>query len=259
MENVKKEVTPSKSKAFGFSFLVCLAEAIVYAIVYALGYYAYIIPIAGVLFAMIVFHKFSKDTWQSVLVNFFWCILWTIAFNIVAVLVANALSLCELGYTIFTAFPAMITLLQTEPEALSIVVNAIITSTLITVFCGVIGLVYFIINNKNKKKNANNETGTTNADSDRIDVIYFRLYSSAKQSIEKYNEGKDKEVFKAEIGKLKEGIANMPIDTRNAIQTKIEQEAQKENLTDTDKKIFEVLNNLINPVLVESNTNEENK
>ncbi len=243
----KKEVTHSKSKAFGFSFLVCMAEAIVFAIVYAIGYFAYIVPIAGVLFAMIIFQKFSKNTWQNILINFAWCLLWTLGFNLVSVLVVNALSLYELGYSFFTAFPVMITLIQTDLEIRQFIVEMIVKSSLITIGCAIVGLIYFMSSYfAQKKKGDADSSNAENSNAKTMDIVYFNLFSSTKHSYERFKEDNNKELLKADIEKLSTTyLVKLSDEDKKSMLDRVQSELLKENLEDADKKTLEILQKML--------------
>ncbi len=247
----KKDVKPSIVKAYGFSFLVCLATSVLFGLIYGFGYYLYLVPIAGILLSMIVFNKFTKTNWVNILVSFVWCTVWLVLLNITAVYITEGIFICMEGYDLITAFGLLNTLLQTSEEASNLFIKIITESTLITVFCAAIGLAYFIgsyvVNKKKEGKSKDNSENTSTTIQDaNIELLYFNLFSTAKRSLERFNNDKDKELLKADMEELRTTyLEKLSQEEKDTLVKIIDAELNKENLGTTEKNALTLLYKMI--------------
>lgn len=149
MENKK---TNSLLIALLSSLAICVAGAIVWAILYTVGFFSAIISFATVACACVVYNKFHKINWLF----FVWVGIWVTLLSILSMFIADSLLISsELNIGFGQSFYLLIKMIGTESEIANMMVSNIIWSVLFIIigFCCSIG----IIKKQNLKRQINNQ------------------------------------------------------------------------------------------------------
>lgn len=236
-------------KALLFSALICLAGAVVWGLVYSIGYMVYIVALGTVVLAGVVYRKFYKFNY----ISFIWIVLLSIIFNEIATFLALNLEIVnelmpELSFA--RGMELLFELISTNAE----VKSAIISDTIFNILAVVIGgVVAWVSINKQEKKNksattiattatTNNEVvkSTIEAKEEKVDAFsnYFNtMKQDFKKVVEEYKQNKDKEAFKEKISTLKaQYIGSLQRqENKDKVKAQVEKELLDETISNVDK------------------------
>lgn len=154
METLKKERKQSLPLALLFSFLVSVAGACLFGLVYYWGFISTWFALLSGMLAFMVYSIFHKTNWLS----FVWVLLWTIVLDEVALILSCGLSIgAELDCSLGVALGSLFELIASDSE----VNSAFVKDTALAVFFAVLGVVacFISIKMKNKKEQANMQQG----------------------------------------------------------------------------------------------------
>lgn len=226
-------------KALLFSALICLGGAIIWGLVYSVGFMVYIVAFGTAFFAGAIFVKFYKFNVGA----FFWIALWGVLFNEIAVFVVLNLEIVnnvmpELSFA--RGWDVLFEVIATNNE----VKSAIISDSLFNIFCVFIGAAAVWINIVTQKKRQQHINVVANTQPNEIkstpivhkttgksdfDIFYDKIKAEFGKVAAAFKENKDKDLFKNNIMTLKNKYINKLNDgDKNMIKSRIEAEMQSE-------------------------------
>ena len=254
--------------AFLLSMLTALAGGILFGIIYGIGYYVYILAIGEIILATGVYLKFApKTNWQNITLAIIWCVIWTFIFNLLAVVICEALFIAkELGVNFADAYKTVMELWKTDAEVKSYMNKRILEISGMILIGGIVYGIFFIVNISKAKKASNNQPTsevsiqTNNLTENKPQQIsnnqpstpqstqqlYLEIYEECKASLLKYAKNKDQETFKLEIKEIKaKHISSLDSETKQNLTIMINKVSLKEDLPTAAKKTNELLLKMI--------------
>ena len=138
--------------AFLMSTLTALAGSVVFGLIYAIGYYIYILAIAEVFLALGIFLKFYNKNKKIVIIASIWCISCTFLFNVVAILVSESYFIAkDFSCSLLEAFKLLIELWKIDSSVQSYMNKRMLEVLVMLVLGGVvIGLI--LLSKKTRQK-----------------------------------------------------------------------------------------------------------
>ncbi|MBE5741604.1 MAG: hypothetical protein E7351_03675 [Clostridiales bacterium] len=246
--------SPNVAKSLIFSLLVCLVGAALFGVVYNFGYYAYIIPILQVMLAMTVYINHAKLSNKNITISAIWCIVWSIALNIISIIVAETIYIVNEFTTDFgTALMTLYDLYLNFADIRNAIHSTIITVSAITLIFGIIAVANVLRTIKknnitmpiNEPKPIKEKSTKPHKSKDDTNV-YLTLYSETKKTISAYIKDKDSDRFKASL-KAISGQYIKPLDTKakEDLKNKLSIALDKKDIASLDKKTLETLQKLV--------------
>lgn len=197
MEEKKKNL--NTVKALIFSLLTSLGGAVVFGIVYGIGYYVFIIPILEVILAIYVYHKFAKYNWANIIISIIWCIGFVLLFNVLSIIVCETIFIAtEYGLPFFTSLSMFFEMIGYSKDVADAFWETVFQASAITLFGAVIAGVYYgfnFVRNKNYEKNRPSETKnvqTSSTDEIITSVEKVENKTETKDESTKSNEDENK-------------------------------------------------------------------
>lgn len=245
-----KEKKQSMGLAFTFSFLVCLAGAVLFGVVYSFGFITMIVPAVAAFLALLVYGKYYKVNW----VAYLWVLIWVIILNEVAILLAiTFMVMSEAGAGFGECFLAVITALGTDAEIRGLFIK---DSLLNVVFSGV-GALIEMSNvkaqlRKEQAAQSMEQTKLQNADQPEdstveltpFDKTYNTIFKAYKDAYVTFTISHDNEKFKKELTTLNQTfLADENLNKR--IKERVESEKAKEELNEQNKKVLDILSEVL--------------
>lgn len=231
-------------KSFILSTVVFLLGALCFGFFYYIGYFVYAIPVIQCILATSVFLKNSKSSKLNNVLAFLWCIVWSLAFNIASVLLAENLILVNLtGFSFIQCINIFLDYMQNNLE-LKNAITAELTKTCLTTFVGaVLSLIYLILHFKKKKQ----PTDATNSQANitKTQELHSKLLFAVKKCNEQYTKSKDKEVFKANLNIVFQHIKKQPLSVKKELKDINDKEMQNPDINILDENLLIILSKLI--------------
>lgn len=216
-----KEQKKSLPLALLFSFLVCLLGAIVWGLVYSIGFFVAIISAVTVMCAIMVYQKFYKVNWLTYL----WVIIWVVLLNEISMLITLTIMLMnEVGgaYSFGECFNALTQAINDGGEMTSAFTSDSIMNVVFSLLGGVLEI--FTIRSQMKRKRElegstlndvtiqpnqqqlensepqkESKKQTKTLAHDDLEKTYVDIVNSCKVLVELFNSNKDKEKFKQNL------------------------------------------------------------
>ena len=144
---------PNSFLAFLMCVLACLGGALLFGIIYYIGYYVYYVTALEIVFGVMAFLKFKKSTSKgNIAVAMILSTIFVILFNLVAVVFCDALFLANLESVPFSvALQAWIEALTTVPETKSYAIQRIIEIGGMALL-GCVIAIFIVVGNIKKQK-----------------------------------------------------------------------------------------------------------
>ncbi|MBQ7977118.1 MAG: hypothetical protein IJ301_00760 [Clostridia bacterium] len=231
-------------KAMLFSALCCLGGAVLFGLVYSVGYITYAVGFLSAALSYSIFLKFyNKMPFWSVL----WVIFFAFLFSEIALIITVSISLISIEPTLSfgEALSLLFAMIGEEP----VVSSAFVQDTAITGFLIVIGAIGCWIGYKLKMKKEEQKQNTTavtpqNESRENVEIAYqatneYISYESVKydykRAMQEYHVAKDKSKLNQDLRNLKEKYQSMTQANREEILNKAQLDLQNTNLNVDDK------------------------
>lgn len=279
MENSKK---PNLFLALLLSLLASLAGAIVFGLIYAVGYYVYLLAIAEIILACKVFNKFyPKKHWFPITFSIIWNLLLSFAFNVMSIVLCETFFLMkELNNATFAeSLKLIIDSWKSVSEVTTYMNTRVIQVAAMIIIGGIVYGVYCLIHNKKNKQEPQplpyktqiqelketvkniehqsqqastpqsaivNENVETENNSTKA-INYYFIIEKIREALKVYFLDKDQEKLGLSMKKIKqEYVSQLSIsEKQNVVLTAIEQQ-NNASLPKTEKKAIELLLKMIN-------------
>ena len=243
--------------ALSLSMLIALGGAVVFGIVYAIGYYIYLLAIMEIILACTVFLLYKPATkWTIVVFAIVWSFVWAFAFNIMSVVVCEAIAVAdELNVSLSQGIKLVMDYWKNNAEVAAYM-NGRVGQILAMIFLG--GAVYggyYIANIIKAKRVAQQGTTKTTqsiateaksvGEEEKVATsnnVYTDIYEACRKVVQEYQKDKNVAVFNENVAKLKtQYVAKLNDIEKSMIKTKLEKKMATEGITIEDKNIVKIL------------------
>ena len=257
MENTNKK--SNLFLALVLSLLTALGGAVVFGLVYAIGFYIYFLAIGEIILAYTVFFKKYKNiNWKTITFAVIWTVVWTFIFNIFAILVCEAIWIAEeFNVSFSVSFNVLVELWETDPSIRGYMNKRVFEVLAMTILGGIIYGTSYIIQYKKKSKHnksqsvqpistSNQQSNTTNEIKNHENELYYSIINPCKSAIEIFTQDKNKEKFKSKILDIKTKLINPLTDNdKETIKNICYKNLSNENISTAEKNAIETLLKII--------------
>lgn len=280
MNESKKK--PNMLLALLLSLLTSLAGGAVFGLIYGIGYYIYFLAAAEIALAVGVFVNFMKNAnGKTITLAIIWCVIWTFIFNILSVVICEAIFVSkEFGISFIESYRVIMELWKTDSEIKSYMNTRVFQIAAMIILGGIVYGVYAIINRKRAQKNmqyVDNAASNAQIPSDQNTInqtdsklthkpnstknpsnisnqiltkakeIYIVAFNDCKVALENYQEDQNHDKLKVATNAIKDKhFREMDENVREYVIIIINKFLAKDTLLDIDKNTNETLLKLIN-------------
>lgn len=280
---MEKTQSPNTFKAFFMCMLACLVGGLVFGIIYYIGYYFYYLTVLEIVFGVLAFLKYKKDSSKkTITISMLLSIIFVILFNFAGVFLCETILISsEYGLPFNDSLDMLISLWQTEPE-ITEYFNTRILQIVAMALIGCIFAIFMVLSKVKKDKqkatitnqNEDNQTfnyqnNTANGFTQQINDqensnsllntsqnfntqtkinaqnIYFEYYTQCKTFVNQYTRTKDMSTFKQNINNLKQSANNLEPGIKEQICLIIKNEMLNSS-QELENKILQVLSRIFN-------------
>lgn len=244
------------------SLITTIGGAVLFGLIYYIGYYIYYLTAAEIILACAVFFKFKEPkNWKIILLSILWGFVWSFVFNALAVIICEAIMISkEFTMSFADSYYALIELWKLEPEVTTYMNTRMIQIAAIMFISGLLfGTMYIVKLSKqiklNKEQNAKIETSTyytqiqeqpTQPNPNKLKEIYLNMLEACKSTYLIYLKDKNKLSFKENLVNIEQKyIQKLSIEEKNIIKTNLENKLTKTETSVDDKNIAKILLSII--------------
>lgn len=213
------------------SFVFSVLGGVIFGLIYQMGYYLYVLPIAIVCLACIMYFKYAdKSKKYNVAIAVISSIIFSIIFMYISILIVEAGIIAkEYKISLTDSFKVLLELFKTDQQSRDYLIRRIVEITVMMFVGGAIYIILYFIeskNQKNIKQKQNGENSDENTKDNQsvfaeiknknditnppkvraIEVEYSNLYNKCSDAYNKYIKNKNQEEFKQELLNIKKNI-----------------------------------------------------
>ncbi len=235
------------------SMLAALAGAVVFGIVYAIGFYIYLLAIMEIILACTVFLIYKPATkWTIVVFAIVWSFVWSFAFNIMAVVVCEAIAVAnELHLSLSQSIKLVMDAWKNNADVAAYM-NTRVGQILAMIFIGGVAYGgYFIANIIKAKKQGRQAKQQPEkvADAPKIENApetktntFLSIFESCRKAYQIYQNNKNVELFNQNMNKIKSVFVEKLSDVEKSIMiAKCEKKMAESDATEEDVKVAKIV------------------